>query len=201
VALRARHDDRTDRGRRDTSHEGGSSDSERPTKLEWELPITIVGPLVGAAWEKHLYVDAKGTYREDLNAWETAQIQAALADPTLVGWLRNQPRAPWAFTVPYRHGGRDKAHYPDFVIFRRHSDGILPDVLEPHSLAWEDTVEKARGMAEFALRHGELFGRIDMLAEVNGRTCRLPLNNRETRDAVLRVEGPNGLRALFEANG
>jgi hypothetical protein len=37
-----------------------------------------------------------------------------------------------------------------------------------------------------------------MLAEIEGRTCRLALNETTTRDAVLKVEGSNGLRALFE---
>jgi type III restriction enzyme len=173
--------------------------ADQPTKLEWELPKTITGPRSGATWQRHLYAGAGGGYCEDLNSWETTQVAQALADPSVVGWLRNQPRASWAFTVPYRHGGRDKPHYPDFVVFRRHGNAILPDVIEPHSLAWEDTVEKARGMAEFARRHGELFGRIDMLAEIKGRTCRLALNEIATRDAVLKVEGSNGLRALFES--
>jgi type III restriction enzyme len=184
--------------RRD-AYRGLRLQADRPTKVEWELNKNIIGPRTGAAWQKHLYADADGIYHDILNAWESAQIEAAVADAEVVGWLRNQPRAPWAFTVPYRHGGRDKPHYPDFIVFRRHGGTILPDVLEPHSLAWEDTVEKARGMAEFAQRHGELFGRIDMLAEIKGRTCRLALNDLATRDAVLKVEGANGLRTLFEA--
>lgn len=131
------------------------------------------------------------------SSWEKHALDQALAEAGVVGWLRNVPRKEWAFTVSYRYGDEDKPMYPDFLVFRRHGGGIICDVLEPHSLAFEDSVAKAKGLADFAKRHGDKFGRIQLIAKCGSTYKRLALDDIETRDRVLTVVTGDNLRQLF----
>ena len=75
--------------------------------------------------------------------------------------------------------------YPDFLVFRRQGGGIVCDILEPHALAWEDSVAKAKGLAAFARDHGDDFGRIQLIAKFGRSYKKLSLDDIETRDKVL----------------
>jgi type III restriction enzyme len=89
--------------------------------------------------------------------------------------------------------------YPDLLVFRRDGPGILCDIYEPHALAYEDSVGKAKGLAEFARDHGEKFGRIQLTAELKkGPFKRLRLDHTDVRDNVLGVVSGEHLRQLFE---
>jgi type III restriction enzyme len=72
-------------------------------------------------------------------------------------------------------------------------------VLEPHSTSYEDSWAKAVGLAKFASRHGDLFGRIELIAKVKGKMRRLNVNDPEKRQKVLGVTGNQHLVQLFEA--
>jgi type III restriction enzyme len=170
-----------------------------PQHEDWELDTKIYGPAEGDVYERHLYADGDGRYKvADLNDWEKAVLANALDDQDVAAWLRNEPRREWSLRIPYKRAGLDAPHYPDFVFFRQQGAGIVPDIVEPHALAWADSVGKAKGLAEYARRHGDLFGRIELIADINGQRRVLRLNDIATRDAVLGVEGENGLKALFE---
>ena len=53
-----------------------------------------------------------------------------------------------------------KAAYPDFIILRRAGKRVIVDLLEPHDIARTDAVYKAKGLARYAEKHGEFYGRI-----------------------------------------
>ncbi len=172
----------------------------RPEAEDWELPPSIEASKTGRkARPKHLYSSPDGTFPCTLNRWEEKVIDEALADSKVIGWLRNEPRKPWAFSIAYRKAGEDHPMYPDVLVFRRDGGGVLCDIYEPHALAFEDSVGKAKGLAEFARDHGEKFGRIQLLAELKkGAFKRLRLDDTKVRDNVLGVDGPDHLRQLFE---
>ena len=89
--------------------------------------------------------------------------------------------------------------YPDFLVFRRVGKSIVCDVLEPHSLSWTDSAAKAKGMADFAAKHGEKFGRIELIAKTSGKSFkRLNLNDPSTGHKVRAVEGNEHLKQLVE---
>jgi type III restriction enzyme len=89
--------------------------------------------------------------------------------------------------------------YPDFVVFRRQGNGLVCDILEPHSLSFEDSAAKAKGLAEFARDHGDEFGRIHLIAKVgSGGYKTLSLDNIETRDKVLAVATGEHLKQEFQ---
>ena len=65
--------------------------------------------------------------------------------------------------------------------------------------AFEDSVAKAKGLAAFARDHGDVFGRIQLIAKVGGGYKTLSLDDGETRDKVLEVATGQHLKQLFDA--
>lgn len=171
----------------------------KPEPEPWELPDTIEGSKDGnTKLDRHMYVTDAGDHACTLNDWERDALKDALADPDAVAWLRNDPRKPWSFTVPYQVGGEFKPMYPDLLVFRRQGGGLVCDILEPHAPAFADTVAKAKGLAAFARDHGDEFGRIRLIAKVKGAYKAVSLDDIETRDKVLGVATSDHLNQLFE---
>lgn len=153
-------------------------------------------------WERHLYVDKRGKFGAKLNTWETAVLEAELASTEVVGWLRNVPRKPWALSVPYRMESNFRPLYPDLIIFRSIKKQVVIDILDPHDSGLPDAVDKAKGMAEYAQKHGDQFGRIELIVRNDdGALKRLDLNNQAVRDKVLKITSKPHLDQLFEDNG
>lgn len=172
----------------------------KPASEPWELPDSIEGSKDGTtSYDRHLYVDDDGNFAATLNDWEDQVLTDVLKDKDVVGWLRNDPRKQWSFTVPYEHGKQGKPMYPDFVVFRKQGAGIVCDILEPHSLSFEDSAAKAKGLAAFAKDHGDEFGRIQLIAKLGGSFKTLRLDDTDTRDNVLAVATSDHLKLLFES--
>ena len=155
----------------------------------------------GQEWDRHLYVDGKGRFPWNANSWETAVLEAELAGVGFVGWLRNQPRRPESLCVPYRTGGEDRACYPDLLVFRRDGAGMVVDLLDPHDPGLPDAPDKAVGLADYARRHGEMFGRIELIIQERGELLRLNVNRESIRDRVRTVRDQAYLLGLFHEFG
>lgn len=170
-----------------------------PEPEPWELPDALEGLKDGReTYDKHLYIDDQGNYSATLNEWEDQVLRDVLKGADVIGWLRNEPRKQWSFTVSYEHGKQFKAMYPDFLVFRKQGVGTVCDILEPHSLSFEDGAAKAKGLAAFARAHGDEFGLIRLIAKVDGALKTLSLDDIETRDRVLAVATSDHLKLLFE---
>jgi type III restriction enzyme len=161
-----------------------------------EIEIREERPL----WEQHLYVEKKtGKFGAKFNTWETRVLQEELARHDILGWFRNVPRKTWAFCVPYQMHGEYRPLYPDFIVFRKEKKKIVADILDPHESGLPDAVEKAKGLAAFARKHGSLFGRIELIiVNADENTLRLNLTKESVRDRVLRLSGKDHLDLLFE---
>ena len=129
----------------------------------WELPTQIVEKSERDIWEKHLYCTATGGYSAKLNGWEKELLEGEMKKGEFVAWLRNLPRRDWALCIPYELAGT-KPFYPDFIVVRRNSKGFIIDILEPHDDSRTDTWAKAKGLAQFADKHGMDFGRLIILS-------------------------------------
>lgn len=171
----------------------------KPEPEELELPELYEAAEGERVFKKHIYSDHNGDFSCQLNEWEAEVVEAELArGKEVVGWLRNIPRKAWAFAVPYTYGGEDRPMYPDFLFFRRQGGGIVVDILEPHSLSHDDSASKAKGLADFAFRHGELFGRIELIIKEKGRLLRLNINQAGVRDKVRAVSNNEHLRQILD---
>ena len=65
-----------------------------------------------------------------------------------------------------------------------------------------DAVEKAKGLAEYAKKHGDQFGRIELIVENSkGELKRLNLNKESIRDEVFKVTSKPHLDKFLEDLG
>lgn len=173
--------------------------ARQPEPYTIELPERIVGQATGTTWKKHLFVGPRKTYRAELNQWETAVVKAALDEEGAIGWLRNPPRKDWSLCVPYKGvDGDDRGLYPDFLVFRRQNGHVVCDIIDPHSHALADAWPKAVGLAEYATRHGDDFGRIKLIAKVGKSLSELDLKDEDVRAKVRAVDSSAALLRLFE---
>jgi len=149
------------------------------------------------AYEHHLYVDSSGHFYSRLNTWEHSVIEEELARPDVIAWLRNIERKPWALAMPYELKGEVAPMYPDFLIVRRENDDLAIDILEPHSPSLSDSYAKAKGLALFAAKHRNHFGRIELIRIEGGEIKRLDFCDTEIRKQVLMVDSNQALDLLF----
>lgn len=179
----------------------------QPVEVPWRLPLSIDFNRLPSAplWDRHLYVEDNGQFRAELGSWEAGVLNEELADPTVVGWLRNLDRKAWSFEIPYTSGGSVKPMFPDLIIVRQVKSGYAIDILEPHRPDLGDNVEKAIGLARFAEKHGALFGRIQLIRKqptASGeRYVRLEINQIATIRRLLLINNNHQLDAIFDEFG
>ena len=96
-----------------------------PQTIAWELPGSIDFKRTPDApeYKKHLFLEEDGKFRADLATWEREILEQELKDKSVVGWLRNMDRKPWALEIPYDDGGVIKPTFPDLLIVRKDDDG------------------------------------------------------------------------------
>ncbi|WP_373509140.1 DEAD/DEAH box helicase [Thiocapsa sp.] len=180
----------------------------KPVEVEWRLPERIEFRRTEDApsYERHLYLEDDGSFRADLGTWERELLAEELADPDVVGWLRNLDRKPWSLEIPYQTGGEVRPMFPDLLIVRKDGAGDAGsyrfDILEPHDPSLADNFEKALGLARFAEQHGHLFHRIQLIRKQGSkaggeRFLRLELNSEAVRKQVLPLTANPQLDAAF----
>jgi type III restriction enzyme len=162
----------------------------------WELPIQIVEKREGEEWADHLYCAGSDGFFAKLNGWEKQLLEQEMKKEGFVAWLRNLPRRDWALCIPYELAGT-KPFYPDFVIVRKSGKAMVVDVLEPHDDSRTDTWAKAKGLAEFADKHGMEFGRL-IIARKKDKSWQLAdVNDPKTRGKARRMQSSSDLESLF----
>jgi type III restriction enzyme len=178
----------------------------QPQSIQWRLPDSISfrrkpdAPL----FDKHLYVDHANAFRAELGGWESGVLAEELADPAVIGWLRNVDRQPWSLEIPYEDGGAVKPMFPDMVIVRQVDEAIRFDILEPHDPSLRDNVAKAVGLARFVEKHPYLFDRVQLIRKKRGADgqehfYRLDVSKDAVRKKVLATGNDTQLNQLFES--
>ena len=148
--------------------------STTPIPLAWDLPQTI-DFLVGdeaKVYENHLFVPIEsGDFKASLNEWEDGLVKEELKKGA-VAWLRNLDRKKWSLEIPYEANGITAPMFPDLMVISTDVHGYVFDVLEPHDPSRKDNYPKAVGLAKFAEKHGEHFGRIQLIRKGRGNDQR-----------------------------
>ena len=185
------------------------SDGDKVSSHIFRLPefIQVAQDKDGKDYPDHLFVSEEtGTARFKLNACETAVIAEEEQQPDFVCWIRNPSRGSWALTIPYEIDGEKKAAYPDFIIVRKDDiTGYVIDILEPHGDQFADSLNKAKGMADYA-NHNPGIGRVQMIREVRDalgykKYRRLDLSQSLVRDKVLKATNNDEFNHIFDENG
>lgn len=173
--------------------------SKEPQTVSLMFPDTIEVTREETAWGHHLYVDENERFGWNANTWEAAVLKAEMERDGFVAWLRNFPRKPWSFCVPYLRRGEDRPLHPDLIVFRREKGKLRVDLLDPHDSGRTDAVDKAVGLARYAERHGDSFGRIELIVvRSKGEIKRLDVNRESIREKVKQVGSDAHLDALYE---
>lgn len=185
------------------------SDGDIVSKHNFRLPENINVTLEenGDTYTDHLFVNSRGIAKFKLNDWEKVTLEEERKRDGYICWLRNQPRKPWAMCIPYKINNEDKPMYPDFLIFRRASDGsIRVAILEPHGDQYADSLPKAKGMAEYA-RQNQAIGRIQLIRVFKDATTgqshcrRLDMSKSAIQNKVMYLNTPAELDNLFVTEG
>ena len=93
--------------------------------------------------------------------------------------------------------------FPDLLVVRRDDKGFQFDILEPHDPTRDDNAAKAVGLAEFAEKHWNLFGRIQLIRKAKGpdgkeHYFRLDVGKDTIRKKVLGIKSNEELDRIFE---
>ncbi|HSJ36244.1 MAG TPA: hypothetical protein VLB85_14440 [Acidimicrobiia bacterium] len=98
---------------------------------------------------------------------------------------------------PYTLRGVTRPMYPDLLVFRQ--DGpVVVDLLDPHDPSRDEAAPKAAGLASYV---GHLFGRVRLIAEIDGDYRQLDLKDPKTRNAVKAATTSNELKRLYTTVG
>lgn len=148
-------------------------------------------------YDKHLFIDGASRFRMKSTDWEHATLEAEIKRPEVIGWLRNYDRKPWALALPYEYHGETRPMFPDFMVVRSKGKALVVDILEPHSPHLTDSYAKAKGLAQFAGKHSNHFGRIELIRVAGKQIKRLDLADSNTRKKVLMVDSNQALDLIF----
>lgn len=125
-------------------------------------------------------------------------MQEAKRDGFLA-WYRNPSWAsPESLGITYPEDGQTSIMRPDFVFFSTGEDGaVQASIIDPHGQFLADSLPKLVGLADYAERHADHFGRIEAVTKVNDKFRCLDLKVAEVREAIRR--GPSA-KALFSGD-
>ncbi|WP_406885185.1 DEAD/DEAH box helicase [Bacillus cereus] len=180
--------------------------SVQPISVPWILPdsIDFSKPDNSSKFEQHLYCLEDGTFETSLNPWESGVVTEELNNGA-VCWLRNLDRKKWSLEIPYEVSGVTTPMFPDLVIVRSDAQGYVFDILEPHDPSRKDNYPKAVGLAKFAEKHWDIFGRIQLIRlkkGVDGREhfYRLDMGKTTIRNKVRGITSNEELDRIFDTD-
>ena len=178
--------------------------SSRPMEKPWEMPDSIDFSINenSASFSKHLYVKPDGSFKATLNAWESGVLQEELAN-NAVCWMRNLDRKSWSLAIPYEVSGQSMLMYPDLIIVSTNHGQYVVDILEPHDPSRKDNYPKAVGLAKFASKHWDKYGRIQLIRKMNGpdgneHFYRLDMSDLSVCQRVLGISSNQELDHIFD---
>ena len=151
-------------------------------------------------WPKHIICNnADGLAYFKFNDLERTILRTEIANPLNVAWYRNPPTGSRAsLAIPYQDNGEWKSMYPDFIFFRRRSNGtIFRTIVDPHGDWLADSVAKLKGYVEYLQDHNDLFGNVLAVSgEKNDVYRKLNLKEAGVQQAIRDFTGSSA-RELF----
>jgi type III restriction enzyme len=103
--------------------------------------------------------------------------------------------------VPWRDGNIWRGFFPDFLVVREHGERLIVDIIDPHDDTKPDAVGKAKGLSDYAGKHADLLGHIDLIAKIGTRYRRLHLDQLAIRNKVDALQTISELRGLYVREG
>lgn len=183
-----------------------TNSSVQPIAVPWGLPNSIDFTVSddSSSFEQHLYCDESDRFQTSLNPWESGVVQEELSNGAIC-WLRNLDRKKWSLEIPYEVSGITTSMFPDLVIIRSDAQGYIFDILEPHDPSRKDNYPKVVGLAKFAEKHWDAYGRIQLIRQQRGpdgknHFYRLDVSKTEIRNKVRGITSNEELDKIFESD-
>jgi type III restriction enzyme len=170
-----------------------------PSLVELKLPEVAIFRRGEPSLTSHVYANGHEAFIY-LNGWETDSVVPETRKPATVGWLRNGEREGW-FCVPWRDGNIWRGFFPDFLLVREDGERLIVDIIDPHDHTKPDAVGKAKGLSDYAGKHADLLGHIDLIAKIDNRYRRLHLDQLAIRNEVDALQTLSELRGLYVREG
>jgi type III restriction enzyme len=171
-----------------------------PSLISFKLPDSAVYTRGEDKLVRHLYADAGGDAPIYLNGWEKASIAHETEKATTLGWLRNGDREGW-FCVPWRDGTTPRGFFPDFLVARADGAAVHVDIIDPHDHTKPDALGKAQGLSDYADKHADVLGHVDLIAKIGSKYRRLHLEQSAVRKQVDELRTLAELKGLYEREG
>lgn len=142
-----------------------------------------------STWKNHLLCDEDGKYPAELNDWETNVVETESKRTGFNFWYRN-PQQPGqsSLGIAYLESEEYKIVRPDFVFFAEQEGKLVVDLVDPHGLHLADALSKLQGLALYAEKFGNVFRRIESVAEAKGKLRVLDLINKDVRNAIFNAK-------------
>lgn len=177
-----------------------------PELVRLGLPQAITMPSDASvpAYDKHLYSDAKGSFRTPGGEWERHVLAVELSRAETVGWYRNPTGGQRALRIPVKKTGDEFGKlYPDFIFFQEDGAGdVRASIVDPHGHHLSDAGQKLRGLAAYAATHGDEYQRIVGVIKTGAGEFRmLDVTDAAVRKALERVATKEEIEAVFDAHG
>jgi type III restriction enzyme len=137
-------------------------------------------------YRNHLLCDDNGDYPAELNSWEQKVVETEMKGKGFSFWYRN-PQQPGqsSLGISYLYAEQYSIMRPDFIFFATQADGtVVADIVDPHSLHLADALAKLKGLSSYTETHGQIYRRIESVAETGGKLRALDLKNKEVRAAI-----------------
>ena len=180
------------------------SSSAHPIAVSWNLPDIIDFSVSNESepYGQHLYYDEHNNFNATLNPWEAGLLAEELKNGA-VCWFRNLDRKKWALQIPYEKNGKLTPMFPDLVVVKVVNGEYVFDILEPHDPSRTDNCDKAVGLAKFAEKHWQTFGRIQLIRKtrgVDGRQhfYRLDMSKSDVWSKVRGINSNDELNRIFD---
>jgi type III restriction enzyme len=152
---------------------------------------------------KHLLSAEDGTCPIDMNDLERPVLDQEMEQPGAVAWYRNPSRATkQSLAIAYKDtsAGPYKGVRPDFVFFAEKHDGaIVANIIDPHGHWLGDALPKLKGLANFAEKYGESYGRIEAVSKIGDTLRVLDITKPSVRQAIRDAEDAKSLYEGTEA--
>ena len=153
---------------------------------------------------RHIYTDGEDSdyYAPGLNQLERDVLGIELGENDF--WYRNPPSGSRSLTIPYRLSDESWAGlHPDFILFRRASDGTLSaSIVDPHGTHYDDAVPKLRGYAAYAQMHPSAFRSLLAIDRLNGVILAVPMHDSGVRGRVTAlIEAGKTAKDVLKAEG
>lgn len=159
-------------------------ETRTPELTDLILPTSRTVPERDKAWKLHMLCAEDGTYPADIKGWEVKVLERELRDDELVAWYRNPTGGSACLRMPYRGAPHDRPMYPDLILFHRDGDAIRPSIVDPHGYHLSDAAPKLRGLVEYARLHGDVYDRIESVAEIEGNLTALDMKSEAVQAAI-----------------